>query len=44
MVGLPGPTFVPLFFPVNESTEFCRRYPFLVAAATAFRISFVIVS
>jgi len=24
-VGEPGPTFVPSFTPVSESTEFCRK-------------------
>ena len=35
--GGMGPMLVPSFFPVSESTEFCRRKPRFVASVTAAR-------
>ena len=39
IVGVPGPRLSPLFFPVSESTEFCRSLPRSVASAIAWRIA-----
>ena len=40
--GVPSPRLFPEFFPVNESTEFGRSFPSLVASEIASRIIFLI--